>query len=129
MARVIQEAYNLLAAVDYLVVADLGSFSERHGAAIRILSNVRDASEQVLHFAGLLPDCLRQHNVQTVGIGALGAAYARVPLPAGGYTMDHTSSLFLIGPDGRLAATSGGPHDAEVMARDFRVLVARGAAN
>ncbi len=60
---------------------------------------------------------------------ALGAAYARVPLAAGGYTMDHTSSLFLIGPDGRLAATSGGPHDAEVIARDFRVLVARGAAN
>ena len=60
---------------------------------------------------------------------ALGAAYARVPMAAGGYTMDHTSSLFLIGPDGRLAATSGGPHDAEVIARDFRVLVARGTAN
>lgn len=89
MARVIQEAYNLLAAVDYLVVADLGSFSERHGAAIRILSNVRDASEQVLHFAGLLPDCLRQHNVQTVGIGALGAAYDRHVGTVGATTGDY----------------------------------------
>ena len=60
---------------------------------------------------------------------ALGAAYARVPLAGGGYTMDHTSSLFLIGPDGRLVATSGAPHDAEVIARDYRVLVARGMAH
>jgi protein SCO1/2 len=60
---------------------------------------------------------------------ALGAAYARVPLAAGGYTMDHTSSLFLMGPDGRLVATSGGPHDAEVIARDFRVLVAHATDN
>ena len=60
---------------------------------------------------------------------ALGAAYARVPLAGGGYTMDHTSRLFLIGPDGRLVATSGAPHDAEVIARDHRVLVARGTDN
>ena len=57
---------------------------------------------------------------------ALGASYSRVPLTAGGYTMDHTSSLFLISPNGRLVATSGAPHDADVIARDFRVLVARG---
>lgn len=61
--------------------------------------------------------------------GALGAAYARVPLASGGYTMDHTASLFLIGPNGRLVATSGAPHDAEIIARDYRVLVARGTAN
>jgi protein SCO1 len=57
--------------------------------------------------------------------GALGAAYARVPLAGGGYTMDHTSSLFLLGPDGKLVATSGAPHDAEVITRDYRALVAR----
>jgi len=57
---------------------------------------------------------------------ALGAAYTRVPLAAGGYTMDHSSSLFLIGSDGRLVATSGAPHDADVLARDYRTLVARG---
>lgn len=59
----------------------------------------------------------------------LGAAYARVPLAGGGYTMDHTSSLFLLGADGRLVATSGSPHDAEVIARDYRALVARGMAH
>ena len=57
------------------------------------------------------------------------AVSAPVPTPCGGYTMDHTSRLFLMGPDGRLVATSGAPHDAEVIARDYRVLVARGTAN
>jgi cytochrome oxidase Cu insertion factor (SCO1/SenC/PrrC family) len=47
-----------------------------------------------------------------------------VPLPGGGYTMDHSSGLFLIGPDGRLVATTGAPHDAAVIARDFRTLAA-----
>jgi protein SCO1/2 len=61
--------------------------------------------------------------------GALGVAYARVPLPGGGYTMDHSSSLFLIGPGGRLVATSGAPHDADVIARDYRALVARGTGD
>ena len=56
---------------------------------------------------------------------ALGVGYARVPLATGGYTMDHSASLFLIGPDGRLVATSGAPHDAAVIARDYRALVAR----
>jgi cytochrome oxidase Cu insertion factor (SCO1/SenC/PrrC family) len=52
-----------------------------------------------------------------------------VPLAAGGYTMDHSSSLFLIGPDGRLVATSGAPHDADVLARDYRTLVVRGTGS
>jgi protein SCO1/2 len=55
---------------------------------------------------------------------ALGAAYARVPLPGGGYTVDHSSSLFLVGPDGGLVATSGVPHDAAIIADDYRGLVA-----
>jgi len=53
---------------------------------------------------------------------ALHAAYARVEMAGGGYTMDHASSLFVIGPDGNLVATSGAPHDAAVIADDYRVL-------
>jgi protein SCO1/2 len=53
---------------------------------------------------------------------ALHAAYARVDLADGGYTMDHASSLFLIGPDGNLVATSGAPHDVAAIARDYRAL-------
>ena len=52
--------------------------------------------------------------------GAFGAAYARVEQADGEYTMDHTASLFLVGPAGELVATSGPPHDAAALARDYR---------
>ena len=60
--------------------------------------------------------------------GALHAAYSRVDLPGGAYTMDHASSLFLIGPGGNLVATSGAPHDARVIADDYRALAGATAA-
>jgi protein SCO1/2 len=58
--------------------------------------------------------------------GALGAAYARVEQPGGGYTMDHSAGLYLVGPRGRLVATTGAPHDAAVIARDYRAILAAG---
>ncbi len=51
---------------------------------------------------------------------AFGVPYARVPLPEGGYTMDHGSGLFLVGPGGGLVAYLSAPHEAAVIARDFR---------
>lgn len=54
---------------------------------------------------------------------AFGAAYARVPAPDGSYTLDHSSAVFLVGPRGSLVATSSAPHDAAVMARDYRAIV------
>lgn len=55
---------------------------------------------------------------------AFGAAYARIAAPDGGYTMDHSAGLFLVGPRGNLVATSSAPHDAAVLARDYRTIVA-----
>ena len=51
---------------------------------------------------------------------AFGVPYARVPLPEGGYTMDHGSGLFLVGPGGGLVAYLSAPHEAAIIARDFR---------
>jgi protein SCO1/2 len=31
--------------------------------------------------------------------------YRRVPLSGGGYTMDHTATMYLVGRDGRFAGT------------------------
>jgi protein SCO1/2 len=54
----------------------------------------------------------------------LGALYARVddPKSALGYTMDHSASIYLIDPQGRLAAIFSAPHDPAMMARDFATL-------
>ena len=51
---------------------------------------------------------------------AFGVPYARVSLPDGGYTMDHGAGIFVVGPGGGIVAYSSGPHDAGILARDFR---------
>jgi len=50
--------------------------------------------------------------------------YAKVPLPDGGYTLDHGSGVFLVGPRGGTVAYLSAPHDAAVIARDYRAIVA-----
>jgi protein SCO1/2 len=55
---------------------------------------------------------------------AFGVPYAKVALPDGGYTMDHGSGLFLVGPTGGIVAFLSAPHDAGVIARDYRRIVA-----
>ncbi len=74
MTGVIEEADDLLALVDNFVVALAAGVRERHRAAFRVLDNVLDADEEVLNFAGLLTDCLRQDDVESVRIGSLSAA-------------------------------------------------------
>lgn len=55
---------------------------------------------------------------------AFAVPFAKVPLPQGGYTMDHGAGVFFVGPDGSVQAYSSPPLRAESLARDFR-LVAR----
>ncbi|NJD30997.1 MAG: SCO family protein [Gammaproteobacteria bacterium] len=54
---------------------------------------------------------------------AFGVPYSKVSLPDGGYTMDHGSGLFVVGPSGGIVAYSSAPHDAPAIARDFRKIV------
>jgi protein SCO1 len=54
---------------------------------------------------------------------AFSVPFAKVPLPDGGYTMDHGAGLFVVSPAGALAAYSSPPFDAAVLARDFRKVV------
>ena len=55
---------------------------------------------------------------------AFGVPYAKVSLPEGGYTMDHGSGVFVVGPSGGIVAYLSGPHDPTVMARDYRKILA-----
>lgn len=59
----------------------------------------------------------------TQAAAAFSVAFAKVPLPAGGYTMDHSAGLFVVSPAGALAAYASPPFDATVLARDFRKVV------
>jgi protein SCO1/2 len=41
----------------------------------------------------------------------------------GNYPVDHSAAIFLVDPQGRVAALFSAPHDAAVIARDFRRIV------
>lgn len=55
---------------------------------------------------------------------AFGVPFAKVSLPDGGYTMDHGSGVFVVGPSAGIDAYLSGPLDAAAMARDYRKVVA-----
>ena len=46
------------------------------------------------------------------------------PAPDGSYAVDHSAAVFLVDPDGRVAALFGTPHEAGEIARDYRRIVA-----
>ncbi len=50
---------------------------------------------------------------------SLGALAIRQPLSGGGYTMDHTATLYLMDTRGRLVAVFTPPHTAERLAADL----------
>jgi protein SCO1/2 len=52
--------------------------------------------------------------------GAFSVPYAKVSTPDGGYTLDHGSGLFLVGPAATLDAFASGAKDPAALARDFR---------
>jgi len=55
---------------------------------------------------------------------AFATPYARVPLPTGGYTMDHGPGIFIVNPAGAIAGYASAPGDSARLARDYRKLVA-----
>ena len=55
---------------------------------------------------------------------AFNVPYAKVSLPEGGYTLDHGSGLFVVGPTGGLVAYLSAPHQAGTIASDYRKIVA-----
>jgi len=54
---------------------------------------------------------------------AFAVPFAKVPLPDGGYTMDHGAGVFTVAPSGQVVAYSSPPLSAEVLARDYRKTV------
>ena len=54
----------------------------------------------------------------------LGIVYRRVPLDGGGYTMDHTASVLLLGPALQLRAVFSPPLRAAALADDVMAAMA-----
>jgi protein SCO1/2 len=44
----------------------------------------------------------------------------------GSYSVDHSAAIFLVDPEGRVAALFSAPHEAGTIARDYRRIVAAG---
>jgi len=59
----------------------------------------------------------------TQAAAAFSVPFAKVPLPGGGYTMDHGAGLWVVSPAGALAGYFSPPLSAPVLARDFRKLL------
>jgi protein SCO1/2 len=55
---------------------------------------------------------------------AFGVPYAKVTTPEGGYTLDHGSGIFVVGPTGGMRAYLSAPHQAATIASDYRRIVA-----
>jgi protein SCO1/2 len=54
-------------------------------------------------------------------------AVAVQPATDGNYTVDHSGAIFVIDPDGKLAAILTGPFTVEALGNDYRRIVAAGA--
>jgi protein SCO1/2 len=54
----------------------------------------------------------------------MGVPVAISPLPDGNYTVDHSAAIFIIDPNGAWRAISSTPHQAAVIAEDYRSILA-----
>lgn len=54
----------------------------------------------------------------------LSAAVARVDLPGGDYTMDHSATIYFLDAEGRLRAVFTPPHSAPALAADLHAAIA-----
>jgi protein SCO1 len=57
----------------------------------------------------------------------MGVLVATRPLEGENYTVDHTTSVFLINPEGALRALFSAPHKPQEIAADYRRIVAAGS--
>jgi protein SCO1/2 len=55
---------------------------------------------------------------------AAGVPVARVQLPSGDYTVDHSGAVFVVDPDAALSAVLSSPTKADDISADFRRLIA-----
>jgi protein SCO1/2 len=87
----------------------------------------RDDAARLAAYVKFFDPAFRGATGEAPGIAAAAAAFgvpfAKVSLPEGGYTMDHGTGIFLVGPEGGVVAYFSAPHEAAILARDYRKAV------
>ena len=81
-------------------------------------------ADYVRHFDPAFLAATGEPRAVAVVAAGFGVPYARVASGADAYTVDHGAGIFFVAPDG-IAAYSSAPHDPAVLARDYRLLLAR----
>ncbi len=94
----------------------------------------RDTPEQLAKYVPYFdPDFIGVTAVDQPGIERLakkwGVAVIIQPTTDGNYTVDHSGAIFVVNPEGRLAAILTGPFTVNALQTDFQRIVARGIAD
>jgi protein SCO1 len=91
----------------------------------------RDSAESTAnyarHFSAEALGATADHDRLEPFTRSLGMVYMHSPLEGGGYSVDHSSSVAVVDPDGRLVAQLRPPFDPARIAADLRTLVGDGA--
>jgi protein SCO1 len=91
----------------------------------------RDSPEQtanyVRHFSSDAVGATADHDRLEPFTRSLGMVYMHSPLDGGGYSVDHSSSVAVVDPQGRLVAQLRPPFDPARIAADLRSLAGAGA--
>jgi protein SCO1/2 len=102
----------------------LGKDAEKVSAIFVTVDPERDTPEKLkLYLSSFHPriSALSGSEAQTEAIKKAYYVYAkRIPLDGGGYTMDHTSVVYLMDKDGKFVAPFNLKRDADAAARDLR---------
>ena len=109
-------------------MADLGPMADRLQVFFVTVDPERDGPRELAAYAGLFDPRIRPLRGDDAELAAIARAwrivYRRVPLTGGGYTMDHTATLYLVGPDGRLAGAIDPQETSETALPKLRRLLA-----
>lgn len=107
--------------------ARLGADGDKFNIVFVSVDPEADTPEQIGRYLELFDTPIIGLTGTPAQLAAAARAYAvhyeRVPLPGGGYTMDHTASIFLMGADGRFVTTLDAHEDDTTALAKLRRLI------
>lgn len=91
------------------LMAELGAASDRITTLLVTIDPERDTQDVLAEYMTAFDErflAVRGSQAETdATVKAFAATYRKVPLETGGYTMDHTAGVIMMGSDGRFAGT------------------------